>query len=59
MLVSGLELGEDRRSCYEPEAFLVYSRKNIIGIVSVENEHNNAVLPLKEVKEVRLVFGIE
>lgn len=54
-MISGLELGSDRRTCIEPEAFLVYSVKNIIGRVSVVNENNNAVLPLKEIKEVRFV----
>ncbi|CAG4941600.1 unnamed protein product [Colias eurytheme] len=48
----GLELGSDRKNCIEPEAFLVYSRKNIIGLISVENENNDAVLPIKELKEV-------
>ncbi|GBP07556.1 Low-density lipoprotein receptor-related protein 6 [Eumeta japonica] len=48
----GLELGSDRKTCVEPEAFLVYSRKNIIGRISIENENNDAVLPLKELKEV-------
>ncbi|XP_028177587.1 low-density lipoprotein receptor-related protein 6 [Ostrinia furnacalis] len=48
----GLELGSDRKSCTEPEAFLVYSRKNVIGRISVENENNDAVLPIKDLKEV-------
>ncbi|XP_049888265.1 low-density lipoprotein receptor-related protein 6 [Pectinophora gossypiella] len=48
----GLELGSDRKACIEPEAFLVYSRKNVIGRISVENENNDAILPIKELKEV-------
>ncbi|XP_037297388.1 LOW QUALITY PROTEIN: low-density lipoprotein receptor-related protein 6-like [Manduca sexta] len=47
-----LELGSDRKTCVEPEAFLVYSRKNVIGRISIENENNDAVLPIKELKEV-------
>ncbi|KAI5641104.1 low-density lipoprotein receptor repeat class B domain-containing protein [Phthorimaea operculella] len=48
----GLELSTDRKTCIEPEAFLVYSRKNVIGRISVENENNDAILPIKELKEV-------
>ncbi|KAJ0179555.1 hypothetical protein K1T71_005267 [Dendrolimus kikuchii] len=48
----GLELSSDRKTCIEPEAFLVYSRKNVIGRISIENENNDAVLPIKELKEV-------
>ncbi|XP_032511733.2 low-density lipoprotein receptor-related protein 6 [Danaus plexippus] len=48
----GLELGSDRKTCIEPEAFLLYSRKNIIGLISIDNENNDAVLPIKELKEV-------
>ncbi|XP_039745762.1 low-density lipoprotein receptor-related protein 6 [Pararge aegeria] len=48
----GLELGKDRKMCIEPEAFLIYSRKNVIGRISIESENNDAVLPIKELKEV-------
>ncbi|XP_041973077.1 low-density lipoprotein receptor-related protein 6 [Aricia agestis] len=48
----GLELDNTRKNCIEPEAFLIYSRKNVIGRISIENEHNDAVLPIKEIKEV-------
>ncbi|KAJ2950571.1 hypothetical protein O0L34_g8817 [Tuta absoluta] len=48
----GLELSTDRTTCIEPEAFLVYSRKNVIGRISVENENNDAILPIKDLKEV-------
>ncbi|XP_048481077.1 low-density lipoprotein receptor-related protein 6 [Plutella xylostella] len=48
----GLELISDRKTCVEPEAFLVYSRKNVIGRISIENENNDGILPLKELKEV-------
>lgn len=51
----GLELGKDKRTCIEPEAFLVYGRKNVIGRVSVENENNSAVLPLKDILEVSAI----
>ncbi|CAH2108805.1 unnamed protein product [Euphydryas editha] len=47
-----LELGSDRKTCIEPEAFLIYSRKNVIGRISIENENNDAVLPIRELKEV-------
>lgn len=52
-LFLGLELSNDNKNCIEPEAFLVYSRKNVIGLISVENENNDAVLPIRELKEVR------
>lgn len=55
---TGLELRNDRKTCVEPDAFLVYSRKNIIGRISIENENNDAVLPIKELKEVRCVLVI-
>ncbi|XP_059051324.1 low-density lipoprotein receptor-related protein 6 [Achroia grisella] len=48
----GLELDNDRKTCIEPEAFLIYSRKNIIGHIGIEHENNDAVLPIKELKEV-------
>ncbi|XP_060800869.1 low-density lipoprotein receptor-related protein 6 [Amyelois transitella] len=48
----GLELGKDRKNCVEPEAFLLYSRKNVIGRISIENDDNDAVLPIKDLKEV-------
>ncbi|XP_026739011.1 low-density lipoprotein receptor-related protein 6 [Trichoplusia ni] len=48
----GLELSKDRKTCVVPEAFLVYSRKNVIGHISIENEENDAILPLKDLKEV-------
>ncbi|KOB75178.1 Low-density lipoprotein receptor-related protein 6 [Operophtera brumata] len=34
------------------EAYLLYSRKNIIGRISIENEKNDAILPIKDLKEV-------
>lgn len=52
-LPAGLELISDRKTCIEPEAFLVYSRKNVIGTISIKNENNDGVLPLKELKEIR------
>ncbi|XP_028025930.1 low-density lipoprotein receptor-related protein 6 [Bombyx mandarina] len=48
----GLELTADKKTCVEPEAFLVYSRKNIIGRLSIKNEYNDAVIPIKDLKEV-------
>ncbi|CAG9792217.1 unnamed protein product [Diatraea saccharalis] len=48
----GLELSNDRKTCIEPEAFLVYSRKNVIGRISIENENNDAMQPIKDLKEV-------
>ncbi|XP_072942283.1 low-density lipoprotein receptor-related protein 6 [Epargyreus clarus] len=48
----GLELGNDKKTCVEPEAFLIYSRKNVIGRISIENENNDAILPIKDLKEV-------
>ncbi|CAF4853997.1 unnamed protein product [Pieris macdunnoughi] len=48
----GLELGSDKKNCIEPEAFLVYSRKNIIGRISIENDNNDVVQPIKDLKEV-------
>uniref|UniRef100_A0A2H1W340 SFRICE_002592 n=1 Tax=Spodoptera frugiperda TaxID=7108 RepID=A0A2H1W340_SPOFR len=48
----GLELSKDKKTCVEPAAFLVYSRKNVIGHISIENEQSDVVLPLKDLKEV-------
>lgn len=48
-----MELKRDRKTCIDPDAFLVYSRKNIIGIISIDNEDNEEVLPVKDLKEVR------
>ncbi|CAB3228777.1 unnamed protein product [Arctia plantaginis] len=48
----GLELSKDGSTCKEPEAFLIYSRKNVIGHISIENENTDAVLPLKDLKDV-------
>lgn len=48
----GLELSKDRKTCIEPEAFLVYSRKNVIGHISIENENSSAILPIKDLKEI-------
>ncbi|XP_068628110.1 low-density lipoprotein receptor-related protein 6 [Battus philenor] len=48
----GLELRDDRKTCVESDAFLVYSRKNLIGRISIENGNNDAVQPVKELKEV-------
>ncbi|KAL4709343.1 hypothetical protein ACJJTC_007075 [Scirpophaga incertulas] len=50
----GLELGTDRKTCSEPEAFLVYSRKNMIGHISIENENNDAVLPIKDFEGIHV-----
>ncbi|XP_013174926.1 PREDICTED: low-density lipoprotein receptor-related protein 6 [Papilio xuthus] len=47
-----MELKRDRKTCIDPDAFLVYSRKNIIGIISIDNEDNEEVLPVKDLKEV-------
>ncbi|XP_073967199.1 low-density lipoprotein receptor-related protein 6-like [Choristoneura fumiferana] len=48
----GLELESDKKTCIEPEAFLIYSRKNVIGRISIEFDNNDAILPIKDLKEV-------
>ncbi|XP_063530568.1 low-density lipoprotein receptor-related protein 6 [Cydia strobilella] len=50
----GLELKSDKKTCAEPEAFLIYSRKNFIGLLSIEydNTDNHAILPVRDIKEV-------
>ncbi|RZF35698.1 hypothetical protein LSTR_LSTR009566 [Laodelphax striatellus] len=48
----GHELLVDQHNCVVPEAFLVFSRKDRIGQISIENSHNDPVTIVTAVKDV-------
>jgi len=47
----GLELLANGKTCIEPEAFLLFSRRADIRRISLETKHNDIVIPLAGVKE--------
>ncbi|KAF6200224.1 hypothetical protein GE061_006527 [Apolygus lucorum] len=47
----GYELESNGRTCVEPEAFLLFTRKDNIGRISIENAHNDAIIPASGVKD--------
>lgn len=49
----GYELTKDGHKCVIPEAFLLYTRKDSIGRVSIENGGNEMTIPITGVKHAR------
>lgn len=47
------ELTIDNRTCVIPEAFLLYTRKDSIGRISIENTNNEMTIPITGVKHAR------
>lgn len=49
----GYELTKDGHKCVVPEAFLLYTRKDSIGRISIENGNNEMTIPVTGVKHAR------
>ena len=49
------ELATDQRTCVVPEAFLLFARRENIGRISIENAHNDAVIPVTGIKDARYI----
>ncbi|XP_075213889.1 low-density lipoprotein receptor-related protein 6 [Lycorma delicatula] len=47
----GHELSSDEKTCVIPEAFLLFARKENIGRISIENAHNDAIIPVTGIKD--------
>ncbi|XP_011297971.1 low-density lipoprotein receptor-related protein 6 [Fopius arisanus] len=47
----GYELTKDKKTCVVPDAFLLFSRKDNIGRISIENANNDNIIPVTGVKE--------
>jgi low density lipoprotein receptor-related protein 5/6 len=47
----GLELMADHKTCIVPEAFLLLSHRTDIRRISLELNHNDAVIPLTGVRD--------
>ncbi|CAH1173635.1 unnamed protein product [Phaedon cochleariae] len=45
------ELAEDGRTCTKPRAFLLYAKRGSIGRMSIENENNEATIPIAGIKQ--------
>lgn len=50
---SGYELESNGKTCVIPEAFLLFTRKDNIGRISIENDHNDAIIPASGVEDAR------
>ncbi|RZC32195.1 low-density lipoprotein receptor-related protein 6, partial [Asbolus verrucosus] len=42
----GYELTKDRRTCVKPNTFLLYTKRNKIGMIGIENENNEIAIPI-------------
>ncbi|XP_044256052.1 low-density lipoprotein receptor-related protein 6 [Tribolium madens] len=51
----GYELAQDRRTCVKPKIFLLYSKKNQIGMIGIENRNNEVAIPLTGVNHASSV----
>lgn len=51
----GYELTKDKRTCVVPEAFLLFSRRENLGRISIENINNDNIIPVTGIKDARLV----
>ena len=47
----GLELLPDSKTCIQPDAFLLFSKRSDIRRISLETNHNDVIIPLSGVKE--------
>lgn len=47
------ELVRDKKTCVIPDAFLLFSRKDKIGRISIENPNNDNIIPVTGVKDAR------
>ncbi|KAK0099194.1 hypothetical protein PV326_000031 [Microctonus aethiopoides] len=47
----GYELKKDQKTCVIPDAFLLFSRKDNIGRISIENPNNDNIIPVTGVKD--------
>ena len=47
----GYELLADRKTCVVPEAFLLFTQREVIRIISLESRHNNVPIPVSGIGE--------
>lgn len=47
------ELANDKRTCVKPETFLLYTKKDSIGRIGIENEDNEVMIPIAGIKHAR------
>uniref|UniRef100_A0A224X518 Putative nidogen n=1 Tax=Panstrongylus lignarius TaxID=156445 RepID=A0A224X518_9HEMI len=47
----GYELESNGKTCVVPKAFLIFARKEYIGRISIENPHNDAIIPASGIKD--------
>jgi hypothetical protein len=53
LFFSGFELISDNKTCVVPEAFLLFSRKENICRISIDNTNNDMIIPVTGVKDAR------
>lgn len=47
------ELANDKQTCVKPETFLLYTKKDSIGRISIENDENEVTIPVAGIKQAR------
>lgn len=55
----GYELTKDKRTCVVPDAFLLFSRRENLGRISIENVNNDNIIPVTGIKDARLEFIVK
>lgn len=53
IFVLAYELASDNKTCYLPDAFLLYAQKENISKASLENRNIDLVIPVKGVREAK------
>ncbi|XP_011066151.1 PREDICTED: low-density lipoprotein receptor-related protein 6 isoform X2 [Acromyrmex echinatior] len=51
----GYELTKDKRTCVVPEAFLLFSRRENLGRISIENINNDNIIPVTGIKDASAI----
>ena len=55
----GYELGSDGRTCVKPEIFLLYTKRNQIGMIGIENPNNDIAVPVTGISNCRYILLIK
>ncbi|CAH0560791.1 unnamed protein product [Brassicogethes aeneus] len=49
------ELTDDKANCVKPNSFLLYTKKDSIGRIGIENEENNVTIPIQGIKQASAI----
>ncbi|XP_018572633.1 low-density lipoprotein receptor-related protein 6 isoform X2 [Anoplophora glabripennis] len=49
------ELTKDKQNCVKPEAFLLYTKRDTIGRISIKNENNEITIPIPGIKQASAI----